>query len=338
MRSWRIALLCGMWAVAAATAWREPRADAAIGPVMVTVSAVNGTDRNLSNAVAETLITDLAKQPGVRVVENSALRHGARARYRVVGSCLSLDRHVLVSVRVVDAATWTTLPGLADSVLAPRDQMVAMVDALAQRLFQKLAVRFTPARAPIRRSVVASRGKKSLVTRLPVRGKQTGNTPSQAARLASARSSPPVPEPAPAAREAASAASGVDALFAPSAPDPAPPQPEAYTGLIIDARGCHLDRSMTPRIRLMDGSVLWAGEDAPVDFAIENGVVAYARTLEEARQLPRAGVHPLVVRAVAAYKDAFHSDPVLRDEDAQTLRPHLSDGFMRRFNVVFVVD
>ncbi|MGC8669038.1 MAG: hypothetical protein ACP5VE_13065 [Chthonomonadales bacterium] len=328
MRGLRIMLLSAGLAASGSVAWASHHAPT-IDPITVTVSAVNGTDRNLSNAVAETLITDLARQPGLRVLERTSPRNAARARYRIVGSCLALDRHVLVSVRVLDAVTWTTIPGLAESVLAPREQMLLMVDALGQRLSQKLAARLAPVHRPVRRQVSASRGKGLL---------RSAAAHGQPFRAASSHPAPAAPKPAPAKIVLASAPAAVHASFTPVAPDPAPAPEETYTGLIIDARGCHLERSMTPRIRLMDGSVLWAGEDAPVDFAIENGVVAYAHTLDEARQLARAGAHPLVIQAIAAYKDAFHSDPVLREEDARALRPHLGDRFMRRFNVVFVVD
>ena len=322
-------LLCCGWMAIAAVALCVPGMAAAIGPVTVSVSAVNGTDRNLSNIVAETLITDLARQPNLRVVEAGASRSASRPRYRIFGSCLALDRHVLISVRVVDATSWTTLPGLADSVLAPRDQMLPMVDVLAERLIHKLAARVAPEHPSRHKGVLASRGKKPAARTVAY---------ARSAHPIAVRAVAAIREPAPAKTTASPAPAAVHAFFTPKMADPAPAPSETYTGLIIDARGCHLERSMTPRIRLMDGSVLWAGEDASVDFAIENGVVAYARTLDEARQLARAGAHPLVLQAVAAYKDAFHSDPVLRDEDAQVLRPHLSDGFMRRFNVVFVVD
>jgi hypothetical protein len=113
-----------------------------------------------------------------------------------------------------------------------------------------------------------------------------------------------------------------------------------YTGLIIDATGLKIERSMSPKIRRVDGSVIWAGEDANPDFVIDKGIVGYAVSMSLAKENPRAGANPLIIRAVARYNgDNFHSDPEISVRDANLLIQEASkEGFLKKFNVIFVID
>ena len=96
---------------------------------------------------------------------------------------------------------------------------------------------------------------------------------------------------------------------------------------------------MSPRIRRDDGSTIWAGEEATPDFAIEQGIVAYARDMESAVRHSRAGRNPLIIRAIARHDNAFRSDPILAEEDADLLLTRARrDGFLKRFNVVILID
>jgi hypothetical protein len=119
-------------------------------------------------------------------------------------------------------------------------------------------------------------------------------------------------------------------------------QPEAiagFTGLIVDARGMGLSRSMSPRLRRMDGSDVWTGGGASAEFVIDEGIVAYVRSLEEARNHARAGANPLVIRAVQRHETPFPSDPRLSDDVADSLLKCAErDGFLKKFKVVFIID
>lgn len=113
-----------------------------------------------------------------------------------------------------------------------------------------------------------------------------------------------------------------------------------YTGLIIDATGLKIERSMSPKIRRTDGSVIWAGDDANPDFVIDKGIVGYAINMSAAKSNPRAGVNPLIIHAVARYNgDNFHSDPEITIIDANLLLQAASkDGFLKKFNVIFMIN
>jgi hypothetical protein len=112
-----------------------------------------------------------------------------------------------------------------------------------------------------------------------------------------------------------------------------------YTSVIIDARGLGVERCMSPKIRRADGSELWGTLSTNLDFVIEHGIVAYARTMNEAMENKRAGGQPLVLHAIGRAGGKFNSDAVLSDADAELLeRTNERAGFLGKFNVIFVVD
>jgi len=124
---------------------------------------------------------------------------------------------------------------------------------------------------------------------------------------------------------------------------PVSPQPSIadgpFTGLIIDGRGLQIERSMAPKIRRQDGSEVWGTVPADPDYVIEHGIVAYARSMEDAQRNPRAGSRPLVLKAIGRAGGNFNCDAVLSDVDAQLiLEASRRTGFLDKFRVVFVVD
>jgi hypothetical protein len=112
-----------------------------------------------------------------------------------------------------------------------------------------------------------------------------------------------------------------------------------YTSLIIDARGCGLERAMCPKIMFPDGGEVWGTVSVDVDWAIENGFVAYAHSVDQARRHLRAGVRPLVVRAIGRAGGKFNCDAVVSEEDGRRImEANERNGFLNKFRVIFVVD
>jgi len=113
----------------------------------------------------------------------------------------------------------------------------------------------------------------------------------------------------------------------------------AYTSVIIDTRGLGIRPAMSPKIRRQDGSEVWGTVSVSAEFAIEQGIVAYAKTLEEAKANRRAGNNPLIVRAVGYAKTPGRTDPVLSDNDVRLLlTANENSGFLNECRVIFVVD
>lgn len=125
-----------------------------------------------------------------------------------------------------------------------------------------------------------------------------------------------------------------------SAPVPVTPSAgNAYTSVIIDTRGLGIRPAMSPKIRRQDGTEVWGTVNASTDFVIEQGIVAYAKSLEEAKAHKRAGNHPLILRAVGYAKTPGRCDPVLSDNDVRLLlTANDNSSFLNEYRVIFVID
>ncbi len=118
------------------------------------------------------------------------------------------------------------------------------------------------------------------------------------------------------------------------------PKPDQrITGVIIDARGMDIDRSMSPKIRHDDGAEVWGTVNADPDYVIEHGIVVYATSMGQAQNDARAGSNPLILRASGRAGGRFHTDAVISDNDAERLT-ELNDQyhFLDKYRVVFLVD
>jgi hypothetical protein len=147
--------------------------------------------------------------------------------------------------------------------------------------------------------------------------------------VAGVRSSDVMSAPAPPARE--------------RTPDvrrekPSTPPVDAYTSVIIDARGLGLRRSMSPHILWPDGNVLWGNMEVDPDFVVSEGIALYARNLSAAYTTERTGGKPLVLRAIGV-RGSARSDVVLSEDIArQLLEADRRYGLLKSFRVIFVVD
>jgi hypothetical protein len=114
------------------------------------------------------------------------------------------------------------------------------------------------------------------------------------------------------------------------------PDPNAYTSLIIDARGCGLERCMSPKIKTPDGHEVWGTVKVDYDFVEEHGIVAYTRSMSEARNNERCGGKPLIIRADRV-SGRMHTDPVISSSDADLiLAENAKYKFLDDFKVIFI--
>jgi len=110
-----------------------------------------------------------------------------------------------------------------------------------------------------------------------------------------------------------------------------------FTGLIIDCRGLDVKPSMSPKVYDPDGLEVYGTLQVSPDYAIEVGIAAYPRTMEQALKSPRAGAHPLVVKAVGS-GPKYKTDVVVSAADAQRIREADSrSGFLSQCKVCILI-
>ncbi len=108
---------------------------------------------------------------------------------------------------------------------------------------------------------------------------------------------------------------GKTPTFANLPPDFNAQEPETYTGLIIDATGTDAVPAMVPNVLDESGEGIYGQDFVPREAAVNYGVAAYAKSLDEARRnVERVGTNPLVIRAVKS-SGLNKADLVISDND-----------------------
>ena len=122
-----------------------------------------------------------------------------------------------------------------------------------------------------------------------------------------------------------------------------PPAPVAshFTGVIINCQGLGAQPAMSPTIMDTSGGEIYLGRrDMPesfADFVINEGIVSYVNTMQEATANERAGKNPLVLKA-SNVSGGFKADAVLSNALAQQLVGAEADAkVMSNAKVVFVL-
>ena len=119
-----------------------------------------------------------------------------------------------------------------------------------------------------------------------------------------------------------------------------PRKPGPYTGLLIDATGFGLVRSMCPKIFRRDGTEVWGTMDVEPEVVQRTGIAGFVDTLDEALSLglsPRLGANPLVVRAIGRQGTVW-ANAVVSDEDSTLiLAEDRKTHFLEKLRVTFVV-
>jgi hypothetical protein len=128
-------------------------------------------------------------------------------------------------------------------------------------------------------------------------------------------------------------------------PEPAPstgtgqaPPGEAYTGLLVDARGLGLKPALAPRILDEQGKELYAGEALARDQAVQAGVAGYAKDMIAGSRQQRVTDKPLIVKGVRASGNKA-TDIVLDGEGVKAIQQsEPSAHYLRQARVVVVYD
>jgi hypothetical protein len=115
-------------------------------------------------------------------------------------------------------------------------------------------------------------------------------------------------------------------------------QADAYSGLVIDARGVGARPSMVPVLLDESGQEVYGPAYVSREFAVQRGMCGYIRGMDDSANLPRVAPNPLFVKGLRTVSKGS-CDIVISNADASKLRgasSHLE--FLKQCRVVIVLD
>lgn len=120
-------------------------------------------------------------------------------------------------------------------------------------------------------------------------------------------------------------------------------QTAGYTGVVIDAQGLGLEPCMSPIIYDSNGRAIYGVKNISSDFAINKGMVSYARGMGEIQYghvQERVGYNPLVIKAIGVRggnNSVNYVNTVVTPEDGdRILLANQRSHFLENCAVVFV--
>lgn len=111
-----------------------------------------------------------------------------------------------------------------------------------------------------------------------------------------------------------------------------------YTGLVVDARGLRARPAMSPKVLDENGREVYGSAFVSREYAVQQGMSGYAKTVAAARTNQRVTDNPLVIKGLRV-EGAGHSNIVISNADASILRSASENlSFMKKCRVMIVVD
>lgn len=113
---------------------------------------------------------------------------------------------------------------------------------------------------------------------------------------------------------------------------------EKYTGLIVDARGLNVQPAMSPKIFDENMEEIYGELFINRMYAVEIGVVGYAKDSEAAKQDERVRNNPFTIKALKAH-GTNNSDVIISNSDALMIHAIAEKfNFFQRCRVIFLID
>ena len=110
------------------------------------------------------------------------------------------------------------------------------------------------------------------------------------------------------------------------------------TGVIIDARGLRARPAMAPRILDQNGNAVYGPGKYDRQYAVNNGVAGYSKTLEAAQQDQRVVGNPLVIKGVAP-SGTNRTDITISNADVSRLdAANRSSNILKDCRVLILLD
>lgn len=111
-----------------------------------------------------------------------------------------------------------------------------------------------------------------------------------------------------------------------------------YTGLIIDARGTNLTPQVIFQIVDRNGNLIYGQTEAFYQPAVDNGMVEYDGSLQEAKDSPRVGQNPVIVESIGVGGE-FNTRVVVSVNDGQRIKHNLSGtNVFLKARVIVIMD
>ncbi len=111
-----------------------------------------------------------------------------------------------------------------------------------------------------------------------------------------------------------------------------------HTGLIVDATGINVMPSLVPTILDEDKNEIYGANFVSREFAVQTSMSEYTTDIEKAKKSPIVGKNPLIVKGLHAYGE-LPVDIIISNSDALKIKQaseHLI--FLKKCNVVIVVN
>ena len=116
------------------------------------------------------------------------------------------------------------------------------------------------------------------------------------------------------------------------------PTSQVYTGMVIDARGLGARPAMAPKIVDESGKEIYGSAMVNREFAVQQGMVGYAKDLSAAQGNNRVTDRPVTIKAVRT-SGAAKCDVVISDSDAAKLTSAAENlSFLQKCRVMVVLD
>ncbi len=116
------------------------------------------------------------------------------------------------------------------------------------------------------------------------------------------------------------------------------PASQVYTGMVIDARGLGARPAMAPKIVDESGKEIYGSAMVNREFAVQQGMVGYAKDLSAAQGNNRVTDRPVTIKALRT-SGAAKCDVVISDSDAAKSTSAAENlSFLQKCRVMVVLD
>ncbi|MEE9527667.1 MAG: hypothetical protein V3W07_08370 [Syntrophobacteria bacterium] len=116
------------------------------------------------------------------------------------------------------------------------------------------------------------------------------------------------------------------------------PASQVYTGMVVDARGLGARPAMAPKIVDESGKEIYGSAMVNREFAVQQGMVGYAKDLSAAQVNSRVTDRPVTIKALRT-SGAAKVDVVISDSDAAKLTSAAENlSFLQKCRVMVVLD